>query len=530
MSIGTPASAGTGFLSNSTGTVTMSPNATIPVGTEVIIFVGDDGDSTASWSSVTDTGGNTYTPLAAQQGSNNNYTLRAFKSRLTTQLTTSSTITGTKTSPTGVWDKFIAAIKMTSTNPLELDPNGGVGGATGSGTSWNGGATPTTATAVEMIIGFAVCGGAPTTPVSVPTGSYNEIHDVNTGSFVDYTSVYQAVSATGAYTAAGTWSFTDQWAGRTFAFREQSSTVNVNAQMVTSGTAITASTYRKGVSRAAASSAVSSTTSAYRKGVSRTSTASAVGTTVFTRLTIVNVNSAMSVTAIAVSASTYRKGVIRSSVTTGAGTTVSSYRAGKSRSTQTTGASTTASAYRRGVNRVAGTTCAATSAFAYRKGVIRQLATSAGNFTIFTVAGIVRNVNAQMVTTCASATAFLHRMGISRAVVCTAAGSTSSSRVKGVLRSHSSSATGSTSATYRKGVSRGTVVAPVAETLFAHRKGVFVVMSVEGISSTSFTRPPGIPVGGRGHFGRVLGGSGGVVVVAPGGGRMDQETVGGRVE
>lgn len=188
----------------------------IEVGETMIVWCGDDG-SGGTWT-VTDDGGNAYTPCHPQLNNADNYNLRAFYSVLTTALPSGGSVTTTKTGGAGgTWDLWCAAEKVTTA--LELDQAVSL---TGSGTAWSGGTTPDATVNDVLAVGGASLGGAAPTAnaVSTPGSGWFELHDEQGGSFVDFTTVYRIESVGGAYTASGTWGFTDLWAADTLIFRE----------------------------------------------------------------------------------------------------------------------------------------------------------------------------------------------------------------------------------------------------------------------------------------------------------------------
>lgn len=216
MAIGTPAHLNAAFTSTSTAAQVLS-GITAASGDLVFVTCADDG-STSTYA-VTDSAGNSYTPLGVSQALVDNYTIRSFYSVLGSALA-AGTITGTKSGGTGgVWDRHITAEKVTMTTGTPDQ----IAQATGTGTAWSSAASPATGVSDEIVFGLVADGGAAggAGNVSTPAGGATELFDSGTASaFIDIAVQYLIVASTGAQTQSGTLSNSDTWAASAFTFSE----------------------------------------------------------------------------------------------------------------------------------------------------------------------------------------------------------------------------------------------------------------------------------------------------------------------
>lgn len=219
MAIGTPTNAGTSFISSSGTTATLT-GVTAAVGDLLVVTAGLDGGVVPS--SVTDSAGNTYTADITAVRDSGFITAGVFSTVVTSALT-SGTITVTYSGLSGTWDKYVAAIKITGSWDSSRVDKTATGQAT-TGATWSSGATAATTVADEVVLGFGYMGinNNSTAISSTPGTGYTEIHDVDTGLFVAYTSEYKIVNATGAQTASGTWAglTTRHWIAFAITYKE----------------------------------------------------------------------------------------------------------------------------------------------------------------------------------------------------------------------------------------------------------------------------------------------------------------------
>lgn len=229
MAIGTPTSLGTVFEVSSGGsdTIVLTIGATgASVGDLVLVVAGDDGSVAAGGpSTCADSKGNTYTRDVGPVNDLDDYTGAIFSAVLTTALVNGDTITVTFTNRNGTWDNFIGAYKVTgSWNSSRVDKIASAEAGV-AGTAWDSGLTATTTVADELVFGLGVVGGAATSASFSPGTNLTELHGVdNLSEFIDWTSVYRIVSATGQYKANGTYTDSDLWGGLVVTYKEAGGT------------------------------------------------------------------------------------------------------------------------------------------------------------------------------------------------------------------------------------------------------------------------------------------------------------------
>jgi hypothetical protein len=200
VAIGTPTSLGVAEVSNGSANQTIG-GITAAVGDLLILVAGNDGGGAPT--GVTDPGGNTWTRDEFNHVADS-HSESVFSCVVTTALSSATLTVAHGTS--GTWDRFIAVTKVTgSWDSTRKDKTAKATGATGA--TWDSGVTATTAAANELVFGLGVMGygGTSASVTSTPGTGLTELHDVDTGSWVGYTTVYRLVSSTGTYKANGTW-------------------------------------------------------------------------------------------------------------------------------------------------------------------------------------------------------------------------------------------------------------------------------------------------------------------------------------
>jgi hypothetical protein len=167
MPIGTPITLGTPVqASGSATTIALTTSAASPAGSYVLLTVVCDDAQTVS--SATDSNGNTYTVGATQVDPGSNIRITRLRAPSAAQLNSASTIT----------------VTFSATTPNRM-------------------LSATNADDLLYASSVSVIGN----PTNTATGSFTELHDWTlSGGQVSVCDEYQIVSATGTYTATGTWS------------------------------------------------------------------------------------------------------------------------------------------------------------------------------------------------------------------------------------------------------------------------------------------------------------------------------------
>jgi hypothetical protein len=174
---------------------TITPAATLAANTLLVLgLVTGSADVTAS---VTDSAGNTWASAGSRIYQASTVTSQLFYSRITTQLTTSSTITVTLSASTGHVAAVCASVVGSVASPLDKSAGQGQNNTT----SPSSGATATLASSPQ--IGFGCIGYNPTDRTFTPASGWTLSGSASTGSRACYL-IHRQVSTTGAVTASGT--------------------------------------------------------------------------------------------------------------------------------------------------------------------------------------------------------------------------------------------------------------------------------------------------------------------------------------
>lgn len=200
--IGTPTSLTSSPLSSSTSTTSYSVNttATAPASSRVLLAAG-------WWSSSSPTvtvsgGGLVWVALTPIQGTN--YTVGVWTADAPSGLASGTALSiGTSVAAAGMMAAaFYCTGMATGTSPGD----GSQGTISASGSSWSSGAMTATTKANDLLIGVGF-GDGDSSNSSTATGTLSaELFDfVNATTGWSLTVTYNVATATGAYTAAGTW-------------------------------------------------------------------------------------------------------------------------------------------------------------------------------------------------------------------------------------------------------------------------------------------------------------------------------------
>jgi hypothetical protein len=199
MPIGTPAFIGSGEPGSPSSTTVITTTGPIAVGDTVDVFMACNSNVTAS--SVTDSGGNTYAQIAtAINGDVNNRIAQYRCASATNSVATSGTITAT-------WSASANRSWAGATTTTGL-----MAAAGGDGTNtraqinvsvWTANSVTTT-NADDLLWGFAFINGQATSNTA-DTNWVELVDDTVSGLSGTVTIMYRIVSATGTYTAGGTW-------------------------------------------------------------------------------------------------------------------------------------------------------------------------------------------------------------------------------------------------------------------------------------------------------------------------------------
>jgi hypothetical protein len=199
MPIGTPITLGTPVqASGSATTIALTTSAASPAGSYVLLTVVCDDAQTVS--SATDSNGNTYTVGATQVDPGSNIRITRLRAPSAAQLNSASTITVTFSATTP--NRMLSAASVTglaAASVLDVEATNSQADVV----DWTAAATTTNADDLLYASSVSVIGN----PTNTATGSFTELHDWTlSGGQVSVCDEYQIVSATGTYTATGTWS------------------------------------------------------------------------------------------------------------------------------------------------------------------------------------------------------------------------------------------------------------------------------------------------------------------------------------
>lgn len=180
---------------SSTSIVVTVPAAGFASGNKLVIAA-YSADTSAFYSGVADTAGNTYTSRHQYSVAGRSVTI--LEGNLTNALVSGNSVTGTQ--PTGGGYMLVAEFSGLLVGTAFDQQNQ----ATSTNTTFSSGATPTTTQADELIFG-SVCANASSTATFGATAPYVEIEDRQwTAGTMSMQIQYQIVAATGAYTSTGT--------------------------------------------------------------------------------------------------------------------------------------------------------------------------------------------------------------------------------------------------------------------------------------------------------------------------------------
>lgn len=199
MAIGTPTSQGSFANGTAASSIVLTISPGINLDEDVFVFAGCQTAGTTC--TFTDSAANSYTTDVSANATQD-ACFFVGHTRSTSVMAEFSTITATFSGSRA--DQLISAISVTgiaASSPLDKTSVNAQGAG---GQSWTSNNTATTTQADELVVGGSL-GNFATTQTSTPGANLTELHDFGTVNAVDMTTVYRIVSATGAYSANGTW-------------------------------------------------------------------------------------------------------------------------------------------------------------------------------------------------------------------------------------------------------------------------------------------------------------------------------------
>jgi hypothetical protein len=220
--------AGNGPTQPSVSVQIVIPAGGVAAGNLLVVAIAEGGDATAT-ATVTDTKGNTYTADAtsAAWGTNRKTFIRS--SRITTPLVaTTDSITVTVTSPLN--NGVSVAVSVTEFSGIAVSPLDKTASAVGTSTSPSSGATASTAQADELLVGAV--GATGNYMVFTPGAGYSALAPGYAGS-PHMLPEFRIVSATGTYSAGGTFSATDDWGAVVATYKDNACAVDAQNPTVT---------------------------------------------------------------------------------------------------------------------------------------------------------------------------------------------------------------------------------------------------------------------------------------------------------